>query len=331
MTDHFHDRDNVAAWSRQQMASHLRDDHGIRTPMAWDLSHQLNNAHLKAHQTPVNQPEETPVPESAFDRLLREGKISNQTITLDDMSGPAEEGRVCGAVNPDLPIVTCTYSLGHNKIVDPLIEPEEEGFHIEGTFDHGNVPGQVWWTDVAEKGTEPEAVTGVVQPPTVSDQVRVLEEENAALREQLATGQRALERERAALGTRISTLSRLLDARTQALEEGRAAMFGWVQDLRAEAKGTPGPIYIDYNGQQVIDRIEKILTTGVSTAEPDEDGKSFYAAVAQRVRDGRFREREESPTIPPDRMPAGLHLPRPPRPLTVDLPGGGMMRLEIIE
>jgi hypothetical protein len=371
MTEHFHDRDNVIAWGRQQMASHLWNDHGIRVPMAWDLPHQLNAAHLKAHQAPVNRPEETPVPDLPdhshgdiarwhdrtplsvlMDHLAKE---HSEAVVADPEvvnaygthaaahargfrpSGPAEEGQVCGAVNPDMVIVTCTYPAGHGPIVDP--EMVDSDYPMRGEFDHGNAPGEVWWT---VPKAEPEPLTGVVQPPTLADQVRVLEEQLAeAVRDrtqvavelerrvETVTGQRdrairagqILERERDAanreterlrqqfqiviaerdrvrdarvevegerdralaaleearqnhgadldrLGARVHTLTRLLEERTQALDLGRHDLRDWVTEIRGMAEGTPGPDFIEIQGNEVIERIEKILGEPVSTAGP---------------------------------------------------------------
>lgn len=89
-----------------------------------------------------------------------------------------------------------------------------------------------------------------------------LSSEVAGLRDQLHLLQGRWERV-------VPRLEQRLMARTQALEEGRARLHEWEAEIQKASQAAPGADWLDFDGQQILDRIDQILGKATPTAEPE--------------------------------------------------------------
>src|SRR3954453_142822 len=119
MTQHTHTHTDPEPGGWGQLVRHLRDDHGLDTPMFWSLA-DAHAIHQKAHPVPTD--EETPMP--------------------DEQTHP--EVRTCDAVNPEHDDLTCQYPVGHDPVTNPV---STDGYVYAGTFAHGDYRKNVWWIE----------------------------------------------------------------------------------------------------------------------------------------------------------------------------------------
>lgn len=250
MSAHVHDS-SPSAWTQRQMAQHLVAGHGHVPDRVEEMSQaELHRLHLVEHApdlTTESQVRTVSTEAEHHPALVEVRKLVAQVETDRATLGmiTAERDRLSQQLadaREALEIETRTSA----DLREQLEDQQRIGRDLRNRLER------------MSRGNRRSSGSIDVLEARLEDQVSLGRRLWAELSQAREAG-RILEQNRDAYKRRAENFRERLGVRSRLMADGREALRAWQDEIVEKSIGTPGPEYMDYDGQEIIDRISRIL------------------------------------------------------------------------